>query len=76
MDWNEFAKNTINAWLNQSLVNRENNWRELPPDQGEALNNMLKAFDSLLDNKAKISPEYQQQVFDAVVIKVASRLNG
>ena len=76
MDLNELAKSIINAWVNQALINRENNWIELPTDQEEALENMLKALDSLIDNRAKISPEYLQQVSEAFVIKLGSRLNG
>lgn len=76
MDLNELAKSIINAWVNQALINKENNWRELPTDQAEALDNMLKALDSLIDNRTRISPEYQQQVSEALVIKLASRLNG
>ena len=74
MNQNEYFMMVFNSLVNQALVNRESNWKALPIDQQQELNKMLNAIHDFIQGKNNIRPEYQAQVFDAVVLKVAAEI--
>lgn len=83
MTQNEFMSSIFSEMVNrsiaQALQNQKAGWQLLPQDQQEAQDKILDAIHDLAENKAKIKPEYQHQVFDAMVLKVAAEmgwLNG
>ena len=61
--------------VNQAIQNQTTRWRELPKDQKEAEDKILRAIHDLFENRSKIKPEYGQQVDDAIVLKIAAELN-
>lgn len=75
MSENEFINTIFSAMLNQAVKNRENWVSPLPQDQEEAQRKILDAIHDLMENKTKIKPEYQTQVLEAAVIKIAAEMN-
>lgn len=71
MSENQFMNAVFSAMVNQAIQNRENWISPLPQDQEEAQKKILDAIHDLMENKAKIKPEYQTQVFEAMVLKFA-----
>ncbi len=79
MSQNEWIKNIFSAMVNQAIINQQKGITPLPRDQQEAEKKILDAIHDLMENKQKIKPEYQSQVFDAVILKIANEtawLNG
>ncbi|WP_300690809.1 hypothetical protein [uncultured Oscillibacter sp.] len=74
MNQNEWMKNIFSAMVNQSIINQQKGIAPLPEDQQEAKKKILEAIHDLMENKQKIKPEYQSQVFDAVILKIAAEL--
>ena len=72
---NEQVLRTIfSALVNQAIINQNNRTEPLPPDQQEAEKKILDAIHDLNENKAKIKREYQPQVWDAMILKIASEI--
>ena len=71
MSEKQFMNAVFSAMVNQAIQNRENWISPLPQDQEEAQKKILDAIHDLMENKAKIKPEYQTQVFEAMVLKFA-----
>ena len=68
MNQNELMNNIFSAMVNQAIMNQQKNVALLPEDQQD-----------LIENKKKIKPEFQPQVFDAVILKIESEtgwING
>ena len=76
MDIQEIFRNIFSSMVNQSLINRENQWVELPDDQEQALNSILDDIHDICENRKKIDAKYQQQALDAFVLKVASEMGN
>ena len=83
MTQNEFMGSILSEMVNrliaQALQNQKTGWQLLPQNQQEAQDKILDAIHDLAENKAKIKPEYQTQVFDAMILKAAAEmgwLNG
>ena len=79
MNQNEWLMNIFSAMVNQAIRNKQGNIAPLPEDQQEAQKKILDAIHDLIENKQKIKLEYQSQVFDAVILKIATEigwLNG
>lgn len=79
MNQNELMNNIFSAMVNQAIMNQQKNVALLPEDQQEAQKKILDAIHDLIENKKKIKPEFQPQVFDSVVLKIASEtgwING
>ncbi len=79
MNQNELMNNIFSAMVNQAIMNQQKNVALLPEDQQEAQKKILDAIHDLIENKKKIKQEFQPQVFDAVVLKIASEtgwING
>lgn len=79
MNQNELMNNIFSAMVNQAIMNQQKNVALLPEGQQEAQKKILDAIHDLMENKKKIKPEFQPQVFDAVVLKIASEtgwING
>ena len=74
MNQNELWTNIFSAMVNQAIMNQSKNNRPLTQDQREAQEKILNAIHDLCENKEKISPEYRAQVFDAMVLKLASEI--
>ena len=74
MNQNELWTNIFSAMVNQAIMNQSKHNRPLPQDQREAQEKILNAIHDLCENKGKISPEYRAQVFDAMVLKLASEI--
>ena len=72
MSENQFMNTVFSAMVNQAIQNRGSWVSPLPQDQEEAQKKILDAIHDLLANKAKIKPEYRAQVFDAMVLILAS----
>lgn len=72
MNQNEILMNMFASLVQQAIINKAQQWKPLPPDQKEALEKMLDAIHTLIENKKKISGEYQIQVFDAMVLQIAT----
>ena len=64
----------FNSLVNQAIVNREKQWQQLPQDQQEAQDKMLNAIHDLIENKNRILPQYQQQVLEAMALKIMSEM--
>lgn len=75
MSENEFINTVFSAMVNQAIQNRGSWVRPLPEDQEEAKRKILDSIHDLMGNKAKIKPEYQTQVLEEMVLKVAAELN-
>jgi predicted nucleic acid-binding protein len=60
--------------VDQAIINREHNWTQLPPEEQDELEQILKAIHDIQSNQKKIRPEYRRQVFDALVLKIASEM--
>ena len=73
MNQNEFFSSIFSAMVNQAIIN-QNSHRPLPQDQQEVEKKIMDAIHDLYENKAKISLEYRQQIWDAVVLKIASEI--
>lgn len=79
MNQNELMNNIFSAMVNQAIMNQQKNVALLPEDQQEAQKKILDAIHDLIENKKKIKPEFQPQVFDAVILKIESEtgwING
>lgn len=79
MNQNEWMNNIFSAMVNQAILNQQNHVAPLPEDQQEAQKKILDAIHDLIENKGKIKPEYQPQVFDVVILKIAAEtgwMNG
>lgn len=72
MSENQFMNTVFSAMVDKAIQNRENWISPLPKDQEEAQKKILDAIHDLMENKAKIKPEYQTQVFEAMVLKFAA----
>ena len=70
----DFLYTLFSNAVNQSLMNKETRWQQLPPDQQEALDKMLDAIHDFIENKGKILPQYQEQAFDSVMLKLAAEM--
>ena len=75
MNENEFMSTVFSAMVNQAVQNRENWVSPLPQNQEEAQKKILDAIHDLVESKAKIKPEYQAQVFQAMILKFAAETN-
>lgn len=75
MSENEFINTVFSAMVNQAIQNRGSWVRPLPEDQEEAKRKILDSIHDLMENKAKIKSEYQTQVLEEMVLKVAAELN-
>ncbi|NBH34267.1 hypothetical protein D3Z58_12015 [Clostridiaceae bacterium] len=79
MNQNEWMNNIFSAMVNQAIMNQQKNVALLPGDQQEAQKKIFDAIHDLIENKEKIKPEFRPQVFDAVILKIASEtgwING
>ena len=79
MNQDEWMRNIFSAMVNQAIMNRQRGVVPLPEDQQEAQKKILDAIHDLIENKQKIKLEYQPQVLDAVILKIASEtgwING
>lgn len=74
MNQNEWMNNIFSAMVNQAISNQQRSVAPLPEDQQEAQEKILDAIHDLLENKEKIKPEFQSQVFDAAILKIASEI--
>ena len=72
MNPNELLNGFISARINQAITNQQNITNPLPPDQQEAETNLLNAIHDISENMAKIRPEYQERVLDAMILKATS----
>lgn len=75
MSENQFMNTVFSTMVNQAIQNRRNWVSPLPQDQEEAQKKILDAIHDLVENKAKIKPEYQTQIFEAMVLKFAAEIN-
>ncbi len=75
MSEHEFMNTVFSAMVNQAIQNREKWVNPLPQDQEEAQRKILDAIHDLVENRAKIKPEYQTQVLEAAVLKNAAETN-
>ena len=79
MNQNEWMRVIFSAMVDRAIINRQKNIAPLPDDQQEAQKKILDAIHDLMKNKQKIEPEYQPQVLDAIILKIAAEigwLNG
>lgn len=74
MNQNEWMRNILSAMVNQAIMNQQRGVAPLPEDQQEAQKKILDAIHDLIENKQKIKLEYQPQVLDAVILKIASEI--
>ena len=74
MNQNELMSSIFSAMVNQAIVNTQSQTVLLPKDQQEAQDKILDAIHDIAENRAKIKPEYQAQVYDAIVLKIASEI--
>ena len=72
--WRDFLSNAFSAMVNQALIRQSHGSAPLPQDQKEAEEKILQAIHDLFENKAKIQGPYQSQVFDEVILKIASEV--
>ena len=75
MSEHEFMNTIFSAMVNQAIQNREKWVNPLPQDQEEAQRKILDAIHDIVENRAKIKPEYQTQVLEAAVLKIAAETN-
>lgn len=74
MNQNEWMNNIFSAMVNQAILNQQKSVLPLPKDQQEAQKKILDAIHDLIENKQKIKLEFQSQVFDAAILKIASEI--
>lgn len=74
-DMYNFFQMMLKSMINQAIINKEKQWKQLPQDQQEALDKLLCIIDDIDEYKNKIQPQYQQQALEAIVIKIASKMN-
>lgn len=74
MNQAEFIHSIASALINQSLINQSYSQKTLPDDQKKEQENMLKALHDLIEAASKIEPQYQLQVRDTCILKVASEM--
>lgn len=74
MNQSEWMNNIFSAMVNQAIINQQKSVLPLPEDQQEAQKKILDAIHDLIENKQKIKFEFQPQVFDAVILKIASEI--
>ena len=74
MNQSEWINNIFSAMVNQAILNQQKSVLPLPEDQQEAQKKILDAVHDLIENKQKIKLEFQPQVFDAVILKIASEI--
>ena len=74
MDTQDILRSIFSSMVNQSLINRENQWVKLPDSQEQALNSILNDIHDIFENRKKIDDKYQQQALDAFVLKMASEM--
>lgn len=74
MNQSEWMNNIFSAMVNQAILNQQKSVLPLPEDQQEAQKKILDAIHDLIENKQKIKLEFQPQVFDAVILKIASEI--
>ena len=74
MDTQDILRCIFSSMVNQSLINRENQWVKLPDRQEQALNSILNDIHDIFENRKKIDDKYQQQALDAFVLKMASEM--
>ena len=74
MNQSEWMNNIFSAMVNQAIINQQKSVLPLPEDQQEAQKKILDAINDLIENKQKIKLEFQPQVFDAVILKIASEI--
>ena len=72
MNQSEWMNNVFSAMVNQAILNQQKSVLPFPEDQQEAQKKILDAIHDLIENKQKIKLEFQPQVFDAVILKIAS----
>lgn len=72
MNQNEWMNNVFSAMVNQAIMNQQNRVAPMPEDQQQAQKKMMDAIHDLIESKGKIKPEFQPQVFDAVILKIAA----
>jgi TRAP-type C4-dicarboxylate transport system substrate-binding protein len=68
----ELVENVIRSMVSQCIIERENNWKQLPTDQQKALEQILEAVETIKRNRDKILPEYQKQAVEAFILKAVS----
>ncbi len=73
-DMNYIFTMMFNSLVNQAIINKAVQWKQLPQDQQEALDKMLSAIHDLVENKSKIHPQYQQQALEAMALKLVSEM--
>ena len=64
----------FSSMVNQAIINQNNRVQPLPQDQQEALNKILSGIHDIFEGKAEIKPEYEAQIRDSVVLKIASEM--
>lgn len=64
----------FSAMVNQAITNQSNNVNLLPSDQQKVQDNILRAIHDLIENKQKIRPEYDAQIRDAAILKLATEI--
>ena len=74
MNQNELMNSIFSAMVNQAIANTQSQKVLLPQDQQETQDKILDAIHDIVENKAKIKPEYQAQVYNAIVLKIASEI--
>lgn len=70
----ELMSSIFSAMVNQAIANTHSQRILLPQDQQEAQDKILDAIHDMIENREKIKPEYQAQVYDAIVLKIASEI--
>lgn len=76
----EFVRSLLSNLVNESICNQEY-WVQLPCEQKKVLDEMLAeihdlvtSMDKIDSNGRKVLPQYQAQVRDAMIIKLATEL--
>ncbi len=74
MNLNELLNSIFSAMINQAIANQNSQKVLLPQDQQEAQKKILDAMHDICENIVKIKPEYQSQVRDAAILKIATEI--
>ena len=74
MNYQKVCEFVIRSLINQSFIDRESRWTELPPEQEKLLEEMLDAAQTLCKDSKKMAPEYKAQVNEALLLMAASEL--
>jgi len=77
---NEFIRSLLSSKINESICNQQY-WVQLPYEQKQILDEILEEIHSIATSMDKInsrehevSPQYQRQFRDAMILKLATEL--